>query len=183
MFSIWMSRWSVGIIVTTQLLHLTFNRLIVAVFERAGRLYTTNNYMNVTAWSLCWRHAQGGQTERYSYTPRIYLIMMYIFEFAICFFFFFLNVFFLLAVASLNIPTTDAIKANKDIYLFNFVSVSCQKKQKTRWNSHFSCRDIIFNPYTYISLCNIAHYHRHHHLHQCWTEQTDGGGVFWSGHD
>lgn len=45
----------------------------------------------------------------------------------------------------------------------------------------FSCCDIIFNPYTYISLCNIAHYHHHHH--QCWTEQTDGGGVFWSGHD
>lgn len=39
----------------------------------------------------------------------------------------------------------------------------------------FSCRDIIFNPYTYISLCNIAHYHHHH---QCWTEQTDGGGYF-----
>lgn len=96
--------------ITTQLLYLTFNRLIVAVFERAGRLYTTNKYMNVTAWSLCQRHAQGGQTERYLYTPRIYLIMTCILSSLFIFFSLFLS-----AVASLNIPTTDAIEANKDI--------------------------------------------------------------------
>lgn len=70
------------------------------------------------------------------------------------------------------------------IYLFNvhICGVFFIYFVQIRWKgSSFSFRhDIIFNPYTYISLCNIAHYHHLHHQHhlhhlQFGQNKTDGG--------